>query len=512
MTDRLVKPGERWTTFIFDGTDCAELGVYAITSSSTYTTNLAPTFSDKKTTVTAYDGQYYYGTQITGQKFTFNMFAENLTYSELCHLKAWLNPRHIGKLILSDQPYKYYYVKPSSVGSLANIPLSTVQTPERSILGDFLEGDPVYTGKFTISFETVGSAYGYGISYYRDDLVYDALNRYGFELYPENYYYDSGLLYKDMSPAMKWEIEPDKKTSYLIPMYNPGDAKSYPVFKFETTTELPNGAYISFMNQTTKENCIVQLGKLPAGEIVIDFLSQTVEVITENTKTKYYGRMTGMPITISEKNMVITIPDTITQDIEDYYKTEFDTIYIYDWLDPTTNEVVRVAQINEMVTEVATSWIGRYFCINGNGGAKILDIRNGIDPDTHQKRNLLILDTDPLTYDIPPATYNEDGSLKRHAGFECRYIKINEDLSKLPTEPKLGDIYQYQNKWYIYQYDKWQETGLFSHENDFRDIYGNFIPRYVLFGANILILDELYIHCANMPQFTLRAEILPRYL
>ena len=115
MIDRTVKSGERWTTFIFDGTDCAELGVYAITNSSTYTTNLTPTFSDKKTTVTAYDGQYYYGTQITGQKFTFNMFAENLTYTELCRLKAWLNPRHIGKLILSDQPYKYYFTDDARV-------------------------------------------------------------------------------------------------------------------------------------------------------------------------------------------------------------------------------------------------------------------------------------------------------------------------------------------------------------------------------------------------------------
>ena len=511
MTERLVKPGERWTTFIFDGTDCAELGVYAVTSGSTYTTNLAPAFSDKKTTVTAYDGQYYYGTQITGQKFTFNMFAENLTYGELCHLKAWLNPRHIGKLILSDQPYKYYYVKPSSVGAISNIPLSTVQTPERSILGDFLEGDPVYTGKFTITFETVGSAYGYGISYYRNDLVYDALNKYGLQVYPENYYYNSGLLYKDMSPAMEWDIKPGEKSLHSIPMYNPGDAKSYPVFKFTLKEPLGDNAYISFTNDTLDEGCVVQLHNIPAGDVTIDFLSQTVEVIVGKEKKTFYGRMVGMPVTINERNIVITIPDTITQDIEDIYKTEYDTIYIYDWLHPNTKEKLRVAQINDMVTDVEASWIGRYLCINGNGGVKIKDIIKE-DPITGEKVNLLILEDEPHTYDIPPATYNQNGTLKKHAGFECRYIQINENLDNLPKEPKLGDIYQYQGKWYIYQYNKWQETGLFSHENDFRDIYGNFIPRYVLFGANILILDELYIHCANMPQFTLRAEILPRYL
>ena len=35
MTERLVKPGERWTTFIFDGTDC-ELGVAVTNSSNIY--------------------------------------------------------------------------------------------------------------------------------------------------------------------------------------------------------------------------------------------------------------------------------------------------------------------------------------------------------------------------------------------------------------------------------------------------------------------------------------------
>ena len=507
MTDRIVKPGERWTTFIFDGTDCAELGVYVISNGGTYTTNLTPNFSDKRTSVTAYDGQYYYGTQITGQKFTLNMFAENLTYGELCKLKSWLNPRHIGKFILSDQPYKYYYVKPTSISSLSNIPLSTVQTPERSILGDFLEGDPVYTGKFSITFETVGSAYAYGISYYRNDLVYDALNRYGMNVYPENYYYDSGLLYKDMSPIMKWNIT-ETETIYKIPMYNPGDAKAYPKYKIKVNTDLGKGASIQFTNNTTHESCVVDLSNLSAGEIEIDFTAQSVK---QNTKT-YYGRMLGMPVSVSERDLVITIPDTITKDIEDIYKTEYDTIYIYDWLDEKTDKVLRVAQINDMAAVVEPSWIGRYFCINGNGGVKILDIINDMDPDTHVQRNLLVLDNEPLTYDIPPATYNKDGSLAKHAGFECRYIKINEDLSNRPTEPEVGDIYQYQDKWYIYQYGEWQETGLFSHESDFRDIYGNFIPRYVLFGANIVILDDLTMHCKNMPQFTLEAEILPRYL
>ena len=184
---RAVKAGEVWSTFTFDGIDCADLGVYAISNSSTYTTNLEPTFTDKKTNVTAYDGQYYYGTQITGQKFTFNMFAENLSLKELNRLRAWLNPRHIGKLITSDEPYKFYYVKPTSISNLSNIPLTNIQTPADSILNIYTEGDLVYTGKFSITFETVGTAYGYGMSYYRDDFIYDAAEKYGEQRYTEDF-------------------------------------------------------------------------------------------------------------------------------------------------------------------------------------------------------------------------------------------------------------------------------------------------------------------------------------
>ena len=499
MTDRIVKPGERWTTFIFDGTDCAELGVYVISNGGTYITNLTPNFSDKRTSVTAYDGQYYYGTQITGQKFTLSMFAENLTYGELCKLKSWLNPRHIGKFILSDQPYKYYYVKPTSISSLSNIPLSTVQTPERSILGDFLEGDPVYTGKFSITFETVGSAYAYGISYYRNDLVYDALNRYGMNVYPENYYYDSGLLYKDMSPIMKWDIT-ETGMIYNIPVYNPGDAKAYPKYKIKVNADLEKGASIQFTNNTTHESCVVDLSNLSAGEIEIDFTAQSVK---QNTKT-YYGRITGIPISITERDLVTTIPDTITVDIEDIYKTEYDTIYIYELEDEETKEKYKVAQINEMAIKVSLNWIGRYFCINGNGGVKIKDV------DT--TNNLLILEDEPLTYDILPVQKDENGNIIKRAGFECRYIQINEDLTYVPKEPKVGDVYQYEGKWYMYRYGEWQETSLFYHEDNFRNIQGKFEPQYLLFGANILALDDIQIAGINMPQFTLEAEILPRYL
>lgn len=176
---RNVKTGEIFATFNFDGKDCSEMGIYSVTNGAVYSMNIEPTFSDSKKEVPAYDGKYYYGTQITGQQFQFNCFAHDLLTTEYNRLKAWLNPRRIGKLILSDQPYKYYLVKPVSISALGAYPLTTVQTPDYSVLGDYSTGDVVYTGNFTVTFETVGSAYGYGVSYYRDDLIYDASLKYG---------------------------------------------------------------------------------------------------------------------------------------------------------------------------------------------------------------------------------------------------------------------------------------------------------------------------------------------
>ena len=143
---RPVKAGEVFTTFIFDGKDCADMGVYSTTSSGTYTVYIEPTFKDEILEVPAYDGRYYYGTQYTAQQFHFNLFADNLSLAEYRNLKSWLKPRNVGKLILSDQPYKYYIVKITSIGALGEHPLTDAQQIVNSVLGDSLEGNVVYTG------------------------------------------------------------------------------------------------------------------------------------------------------------------------------------------------------------------------------------------------------------------------------------------------------------------------------------------------------------------------------
>jgi len=492
---RMVKAGELFATFIFDGKDCADMGVYNVTSGAVYTMNIEPTFSDNKLEVPAYDGRYYYGTQITGQQFEFNCFCHDLIATEYENLRAWLHPRRIGRLILSDQPYKYYLVKVVSVSNLGAIPLTTIQTPQYSILGDHLRGDPVYTGSFTVTFETVGSAYGYGLSYYRDDLIYDANKKYGLD-----YYYNTGLLYKDMNPALKWDVPANAK-DHDIPIFNPGSANGQPVYRIHHDGTLAEHTFIQINNSNTGTSTVVDVGGI-TGDIFVDTMSQ---VLTDENNNIYYGRFSGTRMEVNPHGYITELPETFVQDDEHINLIEYDTLYIED----------NVVSINPMVLEVTKDLYGQYFCVCNNGGAKIIDV------DT--ENNTLTLDPNTTTYDIPPAIV-QDGVVIRPAGMAFNYVESN---GVIPDTGNLGDVCIVDGVCYIYMYDEWQKSGYFSSADDFKDNNGNYKTIYRVFGATIVPLDKVTITTGNniryryngenitgesMPAFELEAELQPRYL
>lgn len=492
---RAVKTGELFSTFNYDGKDCADMGIYNITSGSVYTMNIEPTFSDHKLEVPAYDGKYYYGTQISGQQFQFNCFCHDLTASEYDRMRAWLNPRNIGRLILSDQPYKYYLVKPVTVSTLGAYPLTSIQTPQNSLLGDYVSGDVVYTGNFTVTFETVGSAYGYGVSYYRDDLIYDAKKKYG-----RDYYYNSGLLYKDMSPKIIWDIKANA-FKQSIPMYNPGSAFAQPKFIIEHSGTFAEHSYIQFTNENTGTSTVIDIGGVK-GNFTIDMGSQTIEDEEGNT---YFGRFTGTLFKINPFSSVIEIPETFVQNVEDTDLVEYDSFYIED----------NVVKLNPLVLEVNESMLEKYFCVNFNGGSKIV----GID----KVNNTLILDDEVTTYDIPKAQVDGEVLIKP-AGFAFNYIEVD---GVKPSTGELGDVCFAEDKWWVYLYDEWKETNYFSSKDDFKNIYGDYITQYKMFGATIVELDNLTITTgtninykenntikegSSVEAFTISGELQPRYL
>jgi len=495
MAMRAVKSGELFSTFIYDGKDCADMGVYNVTSSSTYTMNIEPKFNDQRKNVPMYDGSYYYGTQITGQQFKMNCFAHDLSAIEYNRLRAWLNPRKVGRLILSDQPYKYYLVKVASISNLSAYPLTTVQTPRYSVLGDHLQGDVVYTGNFTVTFETVGSAYGYGLAYYRDDLIYDAKHIYG-----NDFYYNSGLLYRDMSPKLEWDV-PANTEGYDIPIYNPGSAPAQPVYQIEHTGTMASHSFIQLNNPTQGTSTVIDLSDI-SGNITIDTQSQ---VVTDEEGTEYYGRFSGTKFEVGPKQPGIEIPETFVENIEDTNLLEYDSIYIQD----------NVVYINPSIFTVTEDLVGQYFCICLNGGSKIMSVNT--------EENSLTLDPDVETYDIPPAQV-EDGQVIRKAGMAFNYVEVN---NVMPTEGNVGDVCVVDDVWYVYLYDEWKVTNMFGSKNNFKNGYGDYVTIYKLFGATIVPLDQVSIvtgtninyrengqvkQGASVDAFKLTAGLQPRYL
>ena len=157
----VVDKGEIYLTFVFDGIDSTQIGVVSVSDGSTYDTPILPTFADNSLEVDGYDGRYYFNTRITQKDFTYNCFIDNLSAFQFDQLKSWIRPKKIGKLIRPEEPYRYYWVKVSSVDNLGNIPLTHPDT-----------GGVSYTGNFSVTFTTIGQSCGYGMFYYQDDLKY----------------------------------------------------------------------------------------------------------------------------------------------------------------------------------------------------------------------------------------------------------------------------------------------------------------------------------------------------
>lgn len=486
--ERSINPGEHFVTFSYNGKDSANFGIMSITSGGRYSVNIEPDFSDSTLSVPGYDGLYYYGTQISGQSFSFNCFAHNLTINEYDALRSWLNPRTGGRLILSDQPYKYYLVKPESISKLNAIPLSSAQTINYRGANDRTLEETVYTGDFTINFQTIGSSYGIGLSYYMDDLLYDI-----------GLYYDSGLLYKDMSPLLTYAI-PSNSENFQLTIYNPGTAHNKPIFILNLGgSALPNKSFFKIQNRTIGTLCYIDVSGL-SGETIVNFENQTV---TCDDKV-YYGRIFGQALDILPKHQIILIPETHDITIENNEFETHNTIYIDN----------NIAYIDPSYFVVTDELIGRYLCINNNGGAVILSI--------NEEDNSVTLDNtirDGIgTYDIPQA----EGETP--AGFPCTYLEVNNIM---PGSGTLGQVIVVDNIWYIWMYGQWMKTSLFTAKSDFYNQEEEYETKYILFGAAILDLDDIVVSTGNKVTFKRGEEeiigvsmgaidcsvgIIPRYL
>ena len=141
------------------------------------------------------------------------------------------------------------------------------------------------------------------------------------------------------------------------------------------------------------------------------------------------------------------------------------------------------------------------------------------------EENTFTLDPDVKTYDLLPGEI-DGGVVVRAAGMGFKYVEVN---NVMPVSGNDGEVCVVDGVWYVYLYDKWSETNLFSTKEDFKNAYGQYITVYRLFGATIVKIDDITITTGptvsfkpmgssaptqgtDVIAFTLEAELQPRYL
>ena len=391
----VVDKGEIYLTFVFDGIDSTQVGVVSVSDGSTYDTPVLPAFTDNSLEVDGYDGRYYFNTRITQKDFTYNCFIDNLSAFQFDQLKSWIRPKKIGKLIRPEEPYRYYWVKVSSVDNLGNIPLTHPDT-----------GGVSYTGNFSVTFTTIGQSCGYGMFYYQDDLKYYEYR----DIFDgtQDYYYDTGLLYKEeMLPlhvtrtAGTWDPQ----------IYNPGTYRSKIRLQITPSADIASGV-ITLTNETIGDVGIVNLNNLKKGDnLVIDWGNNTYML---NDNVDYTENVHGDIMYLQPRNYVEKLNNASIANDGNVTSISFD---------PSVRQV-RSDDIGKTImfkTEddptVMTGAGGRIKSINREGNAFILEQEAGLWTNGNASVIITLLDDLKSEINIP-----EGVSLDVQWQIEPRYL------------------------------------------------------------------------------------------
>ena len=307
-----VHKGDVYLTFVFDDIDSSTLGVFAV-SGGTYTKSLMPTFEDSSLTVDGYDGNYYFNSSLKNKVFAFNCFVERINSADLDDIRAWLRPDKVAKLIMPEEPFKFYWVKLSGISDLENIPLVDEET-----------GEAVFTGNFTLTFNTVGQPVGYGMGYYADDVL--DFYQYGdiINVLPSDLT-RYGLLKKQNMPSTGFKLT-DGTTKGAL--YNPGTHHVMPYVKIKVTEAglhngahvLPDGSNLIIKNNTRGLVTVVDLSGVPQySEMTLEFSRGNYFLNDEDCTSRISGdlfQITGRGIVENFEDSLFSLDFTNSLNIQ----------------------------------------------------------------------------------------------------------------------------------------------------------------------------------------------------
>lgn len=391
----VVDKGEIYLTFVFDGIDSTQVGVVSVSDGSTYDTPVLPTFTDNSLEVDGYDGRYYFNTRITQKDFTYNCFIDNLSAFQFDQLKSWIRPKKIGKLIRPEEPYRYYWVKVSSVENLGNIPLTHPDT-----------GGVSYTGNFSVTFTTIGQSCGYGMFYYQDDLKYYEYR----DIFDgtQDYYYDTGLLYKEeMLPlhvirtAGTWDPQ----------IYNPGTYRSKIRLQIIPSADIASGV-ITLTNETIGDVGIVNLVNLKKGDLLVIDWGNNTYILNDNID--YTENVHGDIMYLQPRNYVEKLDNASIANDGNVTSISFDPSVRQVRSDDIGKTIMFKTEDDPTVTTGAG---GRIQSINREGNAFILESEAGLWTNGNASVIITLLDNLKSEINIP-----EGVSLDVEWQIEPRYL------------------------------------------------------------------------------------------
>lgn len=133
------KFGDHWAS---------DFNLVVVSSGDRYTPPTYGSVNPNTTTVAGKTGVYKWKTQIGEKVITINIAFDKVTMQNVNQIKQWLNPKKINKLILSEEPNKYYWCAINAEPDFSFVPFieETIKVGNKNLITG------VYRGEMTLQF------------------------------------------------------------------------------------------------------------------------------------------------------------------------------------------------------------------------------------------------------------------------------------------------------------------------------------------------------------------------
>lgn len=161
--------------FKFGNHWASDFNLVVVSSGDRYSPPTYGSVNPNTTTVAGKTGVYKWKTQIGEKVIPINIAFDKVTMHDVNQIKQWLNPKKINKLILSEEPNKFYWCALNAEPDFSFVPFieETIQVGNKKVVSG------VYRGEMSLQFICADN-YGYS-----EEADY------------ENVEVEKGILYKD---------------------------------------------------------------------------------------------------------------------------------------------------------------------------------------------------------------------------------------------------------------------------------------------------------------------------